>query len=98
MSSENSDFDNMVRIVDVIMRDRAEQLVREKPDVPVDEARRLFWHAFERGEFYLIHGKDGERVGWQPTRTAVERIRQRRKHRRLVERWREMQASEVSRG
>jgi hypothetical protein len=82
-----------VRIIDLALREFAQRAVAAGIGVALDRETQRAWELFEAGALHLVPAISGDGLGLAVTRTAVERIRLKRKHRRLVALWREVQAN-----
>jgi len=94
----SDDIDRVtVRIINLALREFAERAVAVDIGTALDCETQRAWDLFEAGALHLVPAMSGDGLGLAVTRTAVERIRLKRKHRRLVALWRDMQ-SEAANG
>lgn len=87
-----------VRLIALLLREFAEQSVACGLGTSIDAEEQHAWTLLERGEIHLVAGQEEGSLGLAPTRTAVERFRLKRKHRRLVDLWRAMACEAVAHG
>lgn len=86
------------RMIDLALREFAQRAVAAGIGTTLGRETQRAWDLFEAGALHLVPAIGGDGLGLAVTRTAVERIRLKRKHRRLVALWREMQAETQAHG
>lgn len=75
----------MVKVVDSLFQIAASEAIAIGLAISVDDGVQELWELFERGAIQLVTEPDDQSLGFRPVRRAVDRMRFRRKHRRLVE-------------